>query len=84
MRHNLSVDSAEDIYVTKTLKDQQASGEDTFNGGKVSARRSIINLKKLGQSADKDATLIANRIQMLENEQSRIMKKIQNSRKRAE
>lgn len=33
---------------------------------------------------DRDAKLLANRISMLENEESRIMKKIENTRKRAE
>ena len=33
---------------------------------------------------DRDATLLANRIAMLQNEEDRIMKKINNTRKRAE
>ena len=36
------------------------------------------------READHDAILLANRIAMLDNEQSRLLKKIENTRKRAE
>ena len=45
---------------------------------------SLIKLKQQKNVMDRDATLLANRISMLENEENRIMKKIENTRKRAE
>jgi len=44
----------------------------------------MLKLKQQKKTMDYDATLLANRISMLQNEENRIMKKIENTRKRAE
>lgn len=46
--------------------------------------QSVLNLQRKKKMADHDAQLLANRIAMLESEQNRLMKKIDNTRKRAE
>lgn len=54
--------------------------------GIASERRnqSVLNLKRKKKMADHDAQLLANRIAMLESEQTRLMKKIENTRRRAD
>jgi len=44
----------------------------------------MLKLKQMKKTIDYDSILIANRISMLQNEESKIMKKIENTRKRAE
>ncbi len=43
-----------------------------------------MKLKQQKKTVDHDAVLLANRISMLQIEESKIMKKIENTRKRAE
>jgi chaperonin cofactor prefoldin len=44
----------------------------------------MLKLKYAKRDMDYDATLLSNRINMLQNEEDRIMKKIDKTRKRAE
>ena len=46
--------------------------------------QSVLNLQRKKKMAENDAQLLANRIAMLESEQNRLMKKIDNTRKRAD
>ena len=45
---------------------------------------SLLKLKNQKKLMDKDSISLANRISMLQTEESRIMKKIENTRRRAE
>lgn len=45
---------------------------------------SLLRLRNQKKMVDKDSVLLANRISMLQTEESRIMKKIENTRRRAE
>lgn len=44
----------------------------------------MLKLKQQKNTIDHDAILLANRISMLQNEENKIMKKIENTRKRAQ
>ena len=50
----------------------------------MSSINSMLKLKQHKKTVDNDAMLLANRITMLQNEEMKIMKKIENTRKRAE
>ena len=45
---------------------------------------SVLNLNRAKKQADQNATLLANRILMLDSEQARLLKKIEKTRKRAD
>ena len=45
---------------------------------------SVLHLNRARKQADQNATLLANRILMLDTEQARLLKKIEKTRKRAD